>query len=447
MHARFSVIQPLLHTSYTSCHQRSGSGHLHRYRLDGSLFDLTRLTAKTKTLERLLLEALFADDCALMAHNEHHLQVIVDVFYEAAKHFGLTISLQQDRGPSPACTSDPSSTALYHHRWHSAKECRVIQITYLGSTISNDGTLDREITNRVQKASQAFGRLRIKILQHKNISLSTKLKVYNATVLPSLLYGCESWTLYRRHLRKLKQFHTRSLRSNMQIRWQDRVSNQEVLERASTISMETMVLKAQLHWTGHVIGMDESRIPRQLFYGELSQGRCNQGWPKKRYKDNLKSNLKWAGIQPKELETAAANRSGWRATVQKAARKFELDHRLYIAAARNRHKRAAKDPITTGGTPCPICVCASDFILQSHMRVHCWHLFISTCSFQLQLMASNHQLILCFANVILEFDWQPIIILLKWQAGHCALFIIKAPNVSYPACLPSLLWDLLDICS
>ena len=105
MHARSSVIQPLLHTSYTSCHQRSGSGHLHRYRLDGSLFDLRRLTAKTKTQERLLLEALFADDCALMAHNEHHLQVIVDVFYEAAKHFGLTISLSKTEAllqPAPA---------------------------------------------------------------------------------------------------------------------------------------------------------------------------------------------------------------------------------------------------------------------------------------------------------------------------------------------------------
>ena len=27
------------------------------------------------------------------------------------------------------------------------------------------------------------------------------------------------------------------------------------------------------------------------------------------YKDNLKANLKWAGIKPKELETAASNRS------------------------------------------------------------------------------------------------------------------------------------------
>ena len=209
---------------------------------------------------------------------------------------------------------------------------------------------------RIQKASQAFGRLRIKVLQHKSISLSTKLKVYNTIVLPSLLYGCETWTLYRRHLRKLEQFHARSLHPIMQICWQDRASNQEVLQRASTTSIETMVLKAQLRWTGHVIRMDESRIPHQPFYGELSQCRRNQGRPKKKHNDHLKSNLKWAGIQPKELETAAANRSGWRATFQRAARNFELDC----------------GRITTGGTPCPISgpVCASDFGLQSHMRVH-----------------------------------------------------------------------------
>ena len=33
---------------------------------------------------------------------------------------------------------------------------------------------------------------------------------------------------------------------------------------------------------------------------------------------------------------------------------------------------------------------------------------VDTCSFQLQLMASNHQLILCFVNVILKFERQPI---------------------------------------
>ena len=64
-----------------------------RYRPDGSVFDLRRLAAKTKTSVKLILEALFADDCALMAHDENHLQTIVNHFAKASKMFGLTISL------------------------------------------------------------------------------------------------------------------------------------------------------------------------------------------------------------------------------------------------------------------------------------------------------------------------------------------------------------------
>ena len=64
-----------------------------RYRMDGSLFDLRRLTAKTKSLQTLLQEVLFADDCALVAHAEQDLQRMLDNFSEASKLFGLTISL------------------------------------------------------------------------------------------------------------------------------------------------------------------------------------------------------------------------------------------------------------------------------------------------------------------------------------------------------------------
>ena len=68
-----------------------------------------------------------------------------------------------------------------------------------------------------------------------------------------------------------------------------------------------MILKAQLRWTGHVIRMDSSRIPRQVFYGALSQGHRNTGRPKKRYKDCIKDSLKYCGITVKELEACAAD--------------------------------------------------------------------------------------------------------------------------------------------
>ncbi|KAL8562659.1 hypothetical protein ACOMHN_011230 [Nucella lapillus] len=77
------------------------------YRIDGSLFDLRCPSAKTKTIEKLILEALFTDNCALMAHTESALQLIVNKFAEASRLFCLTISLGKTEvlfQPSPLTT-------------------------------------------------------------------------------------------------------------------------------------------------------------------------------------------------------------------------------------------------------------------------------------------------------------------------------------------------------
>ena len=66
-----------------------------RFRTDGILFDLRRLLARTKSIEEFITELLLADDCALLAHMKEALQHIVNRFSDAAKNFGLTISLKK----------------------------------------------------------------------------------------------------------------------------------------------------------------------------------------------------------------------------------------------------------------------------------------------------------------------------------------------------------------
>ena len=71
--------------------------------------------------------------------------------------------------------------------------CKVVdKFTYLGSTLSRAVHIDDEVTSRTAKASVAFGRLRTNVWERKGIRLDTKLQVYKAVVLPTLLYACET---------------------------------------------------------------------------------------------------------------------------------------------------------------------------------------------------------------------------------------------------------------
>ena len=75
--------------------------------------------------------------------------------------------------------------------------------TYLGSTVSNDALADKEVEKRIQAANKSFGALHKRLWSRHDVKLVTKMKVYNAAVIPSLLYGTEALTLYERHIKQL----------------------------------------------------------------------------------------------------------------------------------------------------------------------------------------------------------------------------------------------------
>ncbi|GFO08688.1 hypothetical protein PoB_003519300 [Plakobranchus ocellatus] len=67
------------------------------------------------------------------------------------------------------------------------------QFTYLGCTISSDARLDKEIDNRLARANSSFGRLYKRVWNNKSLKIKTKIQVYKAVVLTTLLYGSETW--------------------------------------------------------------------------------------------------------------------------------------------------------------------------------------------------------------------------------------------------------------
>ena len=69
----------------------------------------------------------------------------------------------------------------------------VKEFPYLSSVIASSGRMDPDVDKQIAQASKAFGALRKAVFMDKNLSLSTKEKVYQACVLSVLFYGSECW--------------------------------------------------------------------------------------------------------------------------------------------------------------------------------------------------------------------------------------------------------------
>ena len=341
-----------------------------RYRMDGSVFNLRRLQAKTKVSEDSINDLLFADDCALNATSEANMQQSADIFSEACSNFGLTISTKKTEvmhQPAPGKQYIEPNININGQRLNV-----VDKFTYLGSTLSQNVVIDDEINTRLAKASAAFGRLGQNVWDRRGITTLTKIKVYKAVVLTTLLYGCETWTVYSRHSKKLNHFHTTRLRKLLGISWQEKVPDTEVLTRAGLPSIQTILMKTQLRWAGHVARMPDYRIPKKLFFGELQDGKRSLGAPKKRYKDTLKASLKAFGINHVTWEQTASERSKWRAAVQSGARRHELSLKTTAERRRKERKEKALQPRAPATIPCPHCsrLFQAQIGLISHLRTH-----------------------------------------------------------------------------
>ena len=64
----------------------------------------------------------------------------------------------------------------------------------------------------------------------------------------------------------------------------DKVSNTEVLDRASLPTMYTLLRQGRMSWIGHVRRIKDGRIPNDTLYGEVAVGQRPLGRPQLRYK-------------------------------------------------------------------------------------------------------------------------------------------------------------------
>nr|VZH99606.1 unnamed protein product [Spirometra erinaceieuropaei] len=124
---------------------------------------------------------------------------------------------------------------------------------YLGSTLSFNTNIDAEVTRGISISSKGFGRLQSTVWNRHGLQLSTELKMLN---------------------------------------WQDRIPDTDVAERTEILGNDTAPRQTQLRWSGYLAVMNDERLHKRLFYGDVETASRRQEGQIRRYKDTLKSYMK-----------------------------------------------------------------------------------------------------------------------------------------------------------
>ena len=107
------------------------------------------------------------------------------------------------------------------------------------------------------------------ILKSRDITLSTKVHLVKAMVLPVVMYGCESWTIKKAECQRIETFELWCWRRLLRVPWTARRSNQSILKNISPgCSLEGLILKLKLQYFGHLMQRVDS-FEKTLMLGKI----------------------------------------------------------------------------------------------------------------------------------------------------------------------------------
>jgi hypothetical protein len=106
------------------------------------------------------------------------------------------------------------------------------------------------------------------------------------------------------------------LRRILGLRWQDNISNNDVLEMANITTVFFMLRLRRLRWLGHTKRMKNGRIPKNLIYGEFKMGKRSRGRLLLRYTDVCKLDMQDTNIDLVAWEQEAIDRVAWRGKIR-----------------------------------------------------------------------------------------------------------------------------------
>ena len=159
------------------------------------------------------------------------------------------------------------------------------ETVYLGVRLSENGGMESELERRIGMAATAVGALREPNFGNKELSKEAKLTVYNAVVVPILVYGCEAWVLRERDTMRLQAMEIQVLRGVAGVTRLDCMRSEEIRKALKQEAVVTQVMRRREWWKDKVTE-NHGSLMGKVMRGQV-EGKRPRGRPRKRWSDDF----------------------------------------------------------------------------------------------------------------------------------------------------------------
>ena len=168
--------------------------------------------------------------------------------------------------------------------------------------------MEADVCHRVNEGCKVLGALK-RVIKNRGLGMDVKKVLYEKVVVPTVMYGLESWDMKVTERQKLNVFEMKCLRSMTGVSHLDRVRN-EVVRREFAARVDMTVLR----WFGHVERIDNEPLLKKMMNAKVN-GRSATERPRFGWMDGVKRALNDRRMGMREASEHARNRNEWRMIV------------------------------------------------------------------------------------------------------------------------------------
>ena len=128
---------------------------------------------------------------------------------------------------------------------------------------------------------ECFGKHR-EIVLDKHLPMNLNRKVFNQCALPTMTYGCQTWSLIKVLVKKLETSQRAMERKMFYVKLNDKIRNTIIRQRTKVTNIVQYVTNTKWKGAGHIARMKDNRWTIRSTWWQINGVR-----PKRRWRDDI----------------------------------------------------------------------------------------------------------------------------------------------------------------